>query len=311
MKNIKSKDRIIVISGKMIEIKEEVIKILLEEVEKYCDKKFYIIIAENEFIRNLNYIIELIKNIDNKGQLEEILKKQEMIEFFKNEDYRDIVIKTILKLKSEHVNLSEITVEQIFLVKLTETVNLIENEISNENGEENYDLIINTSYSSPSDIVDVIIQCEKCDRENKDFSKHWASPKMFLPLQSERDTVSRTIFLNSIDELIENIQISGYYPDEYIDIINVDGYNYIIDGHHRNFASAYLGRTLVPYKIIGKGDEVLPKYMNTARQRANTINLGYLYGHEWLIRNSDSSFEYSKMFPELYKKLKQEREEIR
>ena len=96
MKNIKSKDRIIVISGKMTEIKEKVIKMLLEEVEKYCDKKFYIIIAENEFIRNLNYIIELIKNIDNKGQLEEILKKQEMIEFFKNEDYRDIVIKTIL-----------------------------------------------------------------------------------------------------------------------------------------------------------------------------------------------------------------------
>ena len=79
MKNIKSKDRIIVISGKMTEIKEKVIKMLLEEVEKYCDKKFYIIIAENEFIRNLNYIIELIKNIDNKVQLEEILKKQEMI----------------------------------------------------------------------------------------------------------------------------------------------------------------------------------------------------------------------------------------
>lgn len=68
-----------------------------------------------------------------------------------------------------------------------------------------------------------------------------------------------------LGELIEAIKTEGYIPSEEIETINVDGIFYIIEGHHRNFASLYAGKTLVPYKNIAKDDEQIPKYQFTAR----------------------------------------------
>lgn len=173
--------------------------------------------------------------------------------------------------------------------------------------EDNYDLIIDTSYSTPSDIADVILQCEKRYEEHKEFSKKWASPKLFLPLQTERSTLESSAF--NFEEMLDSIKKLGYIPSESIEVVNVDGLNYIIEGHHRNFAAAYLGKTLIPYEVIAKDDEEIPKYRNTARNRAESIELRYLYGHEWFIQEADKEFSYSKMFPELLNKLKEQQEQ--
>ena len=174
--------------------------------------------------------------------------------------------------------------------------------------EDNYDLIIDTSYSTPSDIANVILQCEKCYETNQEFTKKWASPKMFLPLQSERNTLSSCMSLWNFEELAKSIKAEGYIPDKKIEVVNVDGINYIIEGHHRNFASAYIGNTLVPYEIIAKNDEEIPGYGGIARNRAESIQLNYLYGHEDLIAKNDPNFSYSKMYPKLYEKLKGDNE---
>lgn len=175
--------------------------------------------------------------------------------------------------------------------------------------ENNYDLIIDTSYSTPSDIADVILQCEKHYEEGKEFGKRWASPSIFLPLQTERDTISSCMSAWDFENMTESIKTNGYFPDESIEVINVDGLNYIIEGHHRNFATAYVGKTLVPYNIIAKDDEEIPKYKGTARNRAESIKLSYLYGHEGFIEKSNPGFSYSKMFPELYQKLQEKDEQ--
>lgn len=93
-------------------------------------------------------------------------------------------------------------------------------------------------------------------------------------------------------------------PNQVIEVINVDNLNYIIEGHHRNFAAAYAGKTLVPYSVLAKNDEEIPNYRNTARERANSITLSYLYGHEWMLQKLNKSFSYGQKFPELCKNLK-------
>lgn len=173
--------------------------------------------------------------------------------------------------------------------------------------ENNYDLIIDTSYATPSDIADVILQCEKYYEEGKEFGQKWASPQIFLPLQTERDTLSKGMSMYNLEELIKNIEKDGYFPDKNIEVVEVDGLNYIIEGHHRNFAAAYAGNTLVPFKVIARDDEEIPKYGGIARDRAESISLNYLYGHEGFIEKINPEFSYSKAFPKLYKKL-QERE---
>ena len=169
--------------------------------------------------------------------------------------------------------------------------------------ENNYNLVIDTSYANPKDIAETIINCLEKEQNNGYYGKKWVSPKTLLPLQQERETV------NELDNIIASIRENGYSPESKIEIVEVDGKKYIIEGHHRNFASAYLGKTLVPIDVLGKDDEEVAIYKgSTARERADSLNKIILLGHEWLIGND---FSYNEVYPgimqELDKKEKDER----
>lgn len=173
--------------------------------------------------------------------------------------------------------------------------------------ENNYQLIIDTSYSTPTDISQTILECFKCYENDEDFSKKWASPKTFLPLQAERDTLGGILY--TFDDMIKSIKDFGYFPNSNIEVVNVDGLNYIIEGHHRNFAAAYIGRTLVPYEILAKDDEKVSEHSkNTAREISEKANLSYILAHEWLLAENDKNFQYEKIFPELIEKLKKQQQ---
>ena len=132
-----------------------------------------------------------------------------------------------------------------------------------------------------------------------------------LPLQTERDTIAKGQSGYNFEEISQNISQKGYFPSEIIEVVNVDKINYIIEGHHRNFAAAYAGKTLVPYITIAKDDENIDSYGNTARDRASSIKLNNLLGHEWIIQNSNKDFSYKKRFPDLYNKLENDRNKER
>jgi len=168
----------------------------------------------------------------------------------------------------------------------------------------NYDLIIDTSYSTVEDISETILTCLDCYIKDKPFSKNWTSPKMLLPLQTERDTIGEGTyyFLEELEEIIKN---EGYRPECAIEVAEVDDVKYIIEGHHRNFASAHLKKTLVPYEVIGKNEELLPYTGRTARSVLNNLRRANLYNHEWII---DENFSYDEVYPGIYEKLK-DREE--
>lgn len=171
--------------------------------------------------------------------------------------------------------------------------------------ENNYQLIIDTSYSTPTDISYTILECLKCYEKDEPFCKKWASPKTFLPLQPERDTLGGILY--TFDDMIKSIKDFGYFPNSNIEVVNVDGLNYIIEGHHRNFAAAYVGKTLVPYEIIARDDEKVCEHSkNTAREISEKANLSYILSHEWLLAENDKNFQYEKIFPVLIEKLKRQ-----
>lgn len=180
--------------------------------------------------------------------------------------------------------------------------------------ESNYDLVIDTSYSSPESIAHIIMECSDRYQDGEEYAKHWASPEIFVPLQREMDTLGPASY--TFEEMVESIKTNGYFPDNSIEVVNVDGVNYIIEGHHRNFGAAYVGEELVPYEVIAKDDEQIPWYSNTARQRADSARMGNLYGHEGFLDNLErkitgdpkASFSYAKIYPELVKRLREKQE---
>lgn len=176
--------------------------------------------------------------------------------------------------------------------------------------ENNFDLIIDTSFSEVGEIVDTIIKGEEYYREGKDYAKKWTSPKLLLPLQQERETLLKSVNGYDIEKMVESIQKNGYDPSKPIEIFEYDGKKYIYEGHHRNFASAISGKTLIPYEKVN-----IPE--KEAQKRADSLNKDYLYGHEELLEKKDENgdsietFSYDKVYPGIMKELNQKREEER
>lgn len=390
------KNKIIALSGEPVSGKGTAVKNLIEILERsgYSKEQIHLESTGNDFRRYFNSIIDLIANLNNKEKLKEISSRPELKSFFDNEDYRQILSKTIANLIKENIDLSNFSIQdannreefksirtivdtlidegmkqkgkiinqeahpndiwiidsrlafhnipEAFSVRLTTKPNVAGKRLFNDKtrgkedskyksieeatqgreerrigekerylnrygvnleNEENYDLIIDTSYSTPSDIAEVILECEKCYAINQQFGKKWISPKELLPLQNERDTLGKGESGYNFEEIAESIKNKGYIPNQVIETINVDNLNYIIEGHHRNFAAAYAGKTLVPYNVLAKDDEEIPNYKNTARQRADSVTLNYLYGHEWMLQNIDKTFSYNKKFPKLCENL--------
>lgn len=172
--------------------------------------------------------------------------------------------------------------------------------------ENNYDLIIDTSYSTIDDISNTILKCLDCYTKGETFAKKWTSPKMLLPLQRETTTLAKGEWGKTFEEISEIIKLNGYNPDSEIEVVDVDGYLYIINGHHRCFGAAYAENTLIPYTVIAKDDEILPgeyrdKPTETARQRIEKVRSEKdLIGHSWMISDN---FSHEEVYPGIYNKF--------
>jgi len=121
---------------------------------------------------------------------------------------------------------------------------------------ENYDLIVDTSYSNTEELADIVINGEKSYREGKYYPKTWASPVHFLTLQKGRKTGEPSASGYTIEDLAESIRINGYNPVAgVIDIVENDGVKFVLEGNHRTFGALSAGKTLLPYEVIDKDSE--------------------------------------------------------
>jgi len=146
--------------------------------------------------------------------------------------------------------------------------------------EDNYSLVIDTSYANIEEIANTIIKCEEYDRDGKEYAKNWASPKIFLPTQTIRDTFN----INN-EKTNQSIKDNGYFPDKPIDTVqvNIDGidYNFAYDGHNRMCCAARNNITLVPYKIVAREDEKVPFCGMTAKEYVKgEFSISEAYNHE-------------------------------
>lgn len=191
--------------------------------------------------------------------------------------------------------------------------------------EDNYDLVINTSHANPEEITKVIANCFELQKTNQPFAKTWASPKWFLPLQNIWSTGGPGGSNLTLNEFKEMLKKEGYKYDKPIKTIQVDGYYYIIEGHHRNFAAGEIGMSLIPYDLIAKDDEIIPGYRNTARQRIEPFlkeenrqsYLTMVYDHEEFflkqeVNGEQQTYFYTDIYgtyPQAQKKDKNDRED--
>ena len=161
--------------------------------------------------------------------------------------------------------------------------------------ENNYNLVIDTSFSDVGDISNTIMECFELEKQGKSYGRNWTSPKTLLPLQD----VKETAYL--FEEMKKAILKYGFFPEQTIDAIQVDGVKFIVDGNHRNFAVASLGGTLVPYQIIGKDDEPMSVYgTSTARERIFGFEPKKLYDYEPTFDKPGKTFSYKEIYPEIF-----------
>ena len=143
----------------------------------------------------------------------------------------------------------------------------------------NYDLIIDTSFTSPEAIARKIKDCFESWLSHGSYSSLWVTPRKLLPTQSIKEfTVAR-------DELTNN----GNQP---IAVFVCNGFIYIRDGHQQTIASHKAGCDLIPAKILTEepSDELSAGL--SAAKVANNVSVSMLHNWEEML-----DFKYT-MYPE-------------
>lgn len=175
--------------------------------------------------------------------------------------------------------------------------------------ENNYNLIIDTTFAEVDDIAKIILECEERYRNGEGFGKNWASVLTMIPTQSFKDTLYPQIgSIWSLEKLEKEIKEHGYDPIEEVEIYKIDGINYLSEGHHRIISNFAAGNTLIPYKDLMK-----TKYGQDRIKNGNvpTCDLSQLYDYEGIFEsllrrnksNKELEFHYVDIYPNILEKV--------
>lgn len=107
---------------------------------------------------------------------------------------------------------------------------------------DNYDLVIDTVASDPIELANLIYECAQLHLKNEKFPKYWKTPKAFLPTKDTR------IIFKDVKSKLKVLADIAKRPLIYA--LEDNGYDYVVDGHHRIGASILSNTTLVPYILI-------------------------------------------------------------
>ncbi|MDD1642868.1 MAG: AAA family ATPase [Methylococcaceae bacterium] len=133
----------------------------------------------------------------------------------------------------------------------------------------NYDLIIDTSYTTPEAIAAKIKECFDAWLSHSSYSSLWITPRKLLPTQAIKEfTVTGYELTNG--SIQENQPIAVFV---------CNGFIYIRDGHQQTMAAHKAGCDLIPAKILTEepSDELSPGL--SAYKVAKDVSFSML--HEW------------------------------
>ena len=119
--------------------------------------------------------------------------------------------------------------------------------------ENNYDLVVDTSYTNTKELADIIVTGEEAYRTGKSYPKYWANPTCFMPLQISKNIEEVSESGETIQGLAKKIKENGYKtPEGILEIIKRNGIKYLVKGLHRTFGALSASKTLLPYEISKK-----------------------------------------------------------
>ena len=130
----------------------------------------------------------------------------------------------------------------------------------------NYDLIIDTSYTSPEAIAQKIKDCFDARSNQQSYSSLWITPKKLLPTQAIKDFSGKP----ANDACQENQPVSVFI---------CNGFIYIKEGHQQVIAAHKAGIDLIPANILTEepADELSSGL--TADELSDQVSLSML--HKW------------------------------
>jgi len=144
----------------------------------------------------------------------------------------------------------------------------------------NYDLIIDTSYTSPEVIAGKIKDCFDAWLSHRSYASLWIAPRKLLPTQAVKAVIT--------DEFTNN----GVEGNQAIDVFVCNGFIYIRDGHLRTMAAHKAGRDLIPARILSEEPSAELSAWLSASKLANDVSLSMLHDWEEML-----GFKYT-MYPE-------------
>ena len=146
----------------------------------------------------------------------------------------------------------------------------------------NYDLIIDTSFTSPEVIAGKIRDCFDAWLNHNSYSSLWIAPRKLLPTQSIKELSDTGCELTNND-VQENQPIAVFV---------CNGFIYIRDGHKKTIAAHKADIDLIPAKILTEEPTDEISLGLTASKAANDVSLSML--HDW---EETLGFKY-KLYPE-------------
>ena len=108
------RNKIIALSGEPVSGKGTAVKNLIQKLKElgYSEGNIHLESTGNEFRRYFNSIIDLILNLNkSEEELKTIRERDELKQFFNNEDFRKALSKTIANLIKEDADLSHFSIQ--------------------------------------------------------------------------------------------------------------------------------------------------------------------------------------------------------
>jgi CMP/dCMP kinase len=143
----------------------------------------------------------------------------------------------------------------------------------------NYDLVIDTSYATPDEIFNKVLDEFNKWKLGQKINKLWISPKNIVPTDKLNDQAKAYI------DLCTSIAEKGFLYDHPVTIIKSNGAFLIFDGHKRISAAIKSNLNFVPSKLIEKNDPVFGlkiEFIFTTFDHANVEEWESVHGFKFL-----------------------------
>jgi cytidylate kinase len=124
----------------------------------------------------------------------------------------------------------------------------------------NYDLVIDTSFSSPEIIATKINECYQAWLIQVASPQLWVDPIKLLPSRSVLTTMGA-----DYDLVLDSIKHNGFQQTNAVTVFVNTGFIYIVDGHKRTMAARKAGIALLPANIVSPA--VLVKSYGTSPEQ--------------------------------------------